>query len=429
MFVQTQSSQPAAPTSEPDLKQLFKPPVLDAEARRRARMRFNRASRQGRGTRDRENCIRNEAMIAAISGPQSSAARTNWFNAWLNLSEDSDKLLEFWMLDEEIKKEGKGKKWKWVMEDDMPTYIKNEKVRATTLAACKADPKRNKLNEDPTLAHLREAHLFKILVDDEEYQNDDKVQTKARGLNMGVDQQQARKLNDAMPACITQGAVAAAPAATADGVFVPTQVITCGAVPAPITKQVGDQDANMVDVSKPTAADLKRRLVDKTRQERPQQKKDPELQRRLEQDKKDKAALPANIARVWVKGLKADISAGQDIQDKLSKEEELKQHVKDTYTAIFKEVLPKLSEAKAGCTQYSEGIAKVDDTPEGKENGTNFANLITETEELLKDFKSDKAAADGILSGIKAQRTAKKKKAEKAAGAIAAENAARLMRG
>lgn len=104
MFVQTQSLQPAAPTSEPDLKQLFKPPVLDAEARRRARMRFNRASRQGRGTRDRENCIRNEAMIAAISGPQSSAARTNWFNAWLNLSEDSDKLLEFWMLDEEIKK-------------------------------------------------------------------------------------------------------------------------------------------------------------------------------------------------------------------------------------------------------------------------------------------------------------------------------------
>ncbi len=112
MFVQTQSSQPAAPTSEPDLKQLFKPPVLDAEARRRARMRFNRASRQGRGTRDRENCIRNEAMIAAISGPQNSAARTNWFNAWLNLSEDSDKLLEFWMLDEEIKKEGKGKKRK-----------------------------------------------------------------------------------------------------------------------------------------------------------------------------------------------------------------------------------------------------------------------------------------------------------------------------
>ena len=149
----------------------------------------------------------------------------------------------------------------------------------------------------------------------------------------------------------------------------------------------------------------------------------------MEQEKKEKAALPANSARVWVKGLKADISAGQDIQDKLSKEEELKQHVKDTYAAIFKEVLPKLSEAKAGCTQYSEGIAKVDDTPEGKENGTNFANLITETEELLKDFKSDKAAADGILSGIKAQRTAKKKKAEKAAGAIAAENAARLMRG
>ena len=57
--------------------------------------------------------------------------------------------------------------------------------------------------------------------------------------------------------------------------------------------------------------------------------------------------------------MKADISAGQDIQDKLSKEEELKQHVKDTYTAIFKEVLPKLSEAKAGCTQYSEGIVKV----------------------------------------------------------------------
>jgi len=79
----------------------------------------------------------------------------------------------------------------------------------------------------------------------------------------------------------------------------------------------------------------------------------------LEQEKKEKAALPANIARVWVKGLKADISAGQDIQDKLSKEEELKQHVKDTYTAIFKEVLPKLSEAKAGCTQYSEGIVKV----------------------------------------------------------------------
>ena len=77
--------------------------------------------------------------------------------------------------------------------------------------------------------------------------------------------------------------------------------------------------------------------------------------------------------------MKADISAGQDIQDKLSKEEELKQHVKDTYTAIFQEVPPKLSEAKAGFTQYSEGIVKVDDTPEGQENGTNFANLITET--------------------------------------------------
>lgn len=139
------------------------------------------------------------------------------------------------------------------------------------------------------------------------------------------------------------------------------------------------------------------------------------LKRRLKAEAEQKKQDRKYIAKTWVKGLSADMAAILEVQDKMKDERALKAHVKTTYDTTFDEVLPKLSEAKAQFSKYQDNILTVDQDPSA------FQSLITSTEELVADMKSDKTAIDGILTKIKSNRKADEKKKEKADKAKTAE--------
>ncbi len=423
MAAQARASQPP----DLDLQTLFQEKPMTHQERRNAMMRFNRAANPDvQSHKDRPNAI-DQRIVEAFSG--STSARTNWFNAWLNLDENTEKLLQIYLLDEEIQSSGKGKKWLWVVESDFPKYISNPVIRSTTLEVCKADPARNKANTDTAISHLPEATMYKILVNDEEYENEENRTTKARSLSLQVDQSQARRMAAFMPKSQTTAstdtpASAAAPAAPAAAPAVPTEGTAAPAAPAaaPATAE------NMVDLTKLSSSELKEVLKNKAREEQSNRKKDPELKKRLEREKKEKESQPISVAKKWVKGLRADLATCQELLKNLAKEAELKEHVKETYKNIFTQAEEALSQAKAEFTKFQDGILKIDTSDVEMENSKKFAELITSSEEMVQDFKSDATAAQGILSGLKSKRTAAQKKADKAFKATEAEAATNLMR-